>query len=210
VSIGRAVRTRLGRFEAPVSDFYRGRFVDLDACARILGSTVQPHSILEIGCGDGQMANQLVERFPAATYQGIDVAPEVGRLFEGASDRANFLTIDTRSFRQGTDARYQLVVVVDVLHHVPKQERADLLDDVRELTAAGGHYAIKDWVRSRSLAHLAAWASDRIVTGDRVAYFDPGELPQLVSTRFPDDRPVLTTFVPPRRNNVMVVSRRHE
>ena len=47
---------------------------------------------------------------------------------------------------------------------------------VHELTSPGGHYVLKDWVRSRSIAHLAAWSSSRLITGDHVVYFDNGEL----------------------------------
>ena len=151
MSVGRAIRTRLGRYEGPISDFYRARFIDLDACAKLLAETVDAKSILEIGCGDGQMATRLVERFPGARYEGIDVAPDVGRLFEGDRSRARFASIDSGTFLRTTDERFDLVVVVDVLHHVPTDSRDALLRDVRELTTVGGTYVLKDWERSRSV-----------------------------------------------------------
>lgn len=208
MSLGRAVRARLGRFEAPVSDFYRGRFIDLDACAATLGELVEAASILEVGCGDGQMASRLLATFPDARYAGIDVAPEVGHLFEGDRGRADFRSVDSRSFLDEAPEPFDLVVVVDVLHHVPAAQRGALLDDVRALTAPGGHYVLKDWVRSRSIAHLAAWSSDRLITGDRVRYFDNGELESLVPARFPGDRLLESVHVPPRRNNLMLVYER--
>jgi len=82
------------------------------------------------------------------------------------------------------------------------------LDDVRAVTTPGGHFVLKDWVRSRSIAHLAAWSSDRLITGDRVAYFDNGELQALVPARSSSDRLVATVRVPPRRNNLMLVYER--
>ena len=191
-----------------MSDFYRSRFVDLNACAQLLAETVGAESILEIGCGDGQMAEKLLAWFPAATYVGIDIAPEVGRLYRGDPAQASFTSIDSRSFLTATSDRFDLVLLVDVLHHVSKPARGDVLDDVRELTARGGHYALKDWVRSRSAAHLAAWASDRLLTGDRVAYFDDAELRRLVPARFPDDPELLRATIGPRRNNVLLVYRR--
>ena len=165
VSIGRSVRARLGRFEAPVSDLYRRQFIDLDACAQSLSGIVDATSILEVGCGDGQMATRLLVAFPDARYVGIDVAPEVGHLYDGDPGRASFRSIDSRSYSHAADERFDLVVVVDVLHHVPPDARGALLDDVRALTTPGGHFVLKDWVRSRSIAHLAAWSSDRLITG---------------------------------------------
>lgn len=208
MSIGRSVRARLGRFEAPVSDLYRRQFIDLDACARMLSGLVRATSILEVGCGDGQMASRLLASFPDARYAGIDVAPEVGHLFEGGPGRATFRSIDSRSYLGETAERFDLVVVVDVLHHVPPDGRGALLDDVHELTSPGGHYVLKDWVRSRSIAHLAAWSSDRLITGDHVVYFDNGELESLIPARFPDDRLIHAVRVPPRSNNLMLVVER--
>ena len=208
VSLGRAVRTRLGRFEAPVSDVYRARFIDLDACADAIADAAPASTILEIGCGDGQLATRLLDRFPDATYEGIDVAPEVGRLYDGEAGRARFRTVDSQAFREATAARFDLVVLVDVLHHVPVEARGALLDDVRELTAPGGTYVVKEWARSRTPAHLAAWASDRILTGDRVAYLDRHELRTLLTTRFPQDDEVISTVIPPRPNNELLGLRR--
>lgn len=208
MSIGRSVRARLGRFEAPVSDLYRRQFIDLDACAQSLSGIVDATSILEVGCGDGQMATRLLVAFPDARYVGIDVAPEVGHLYDGDPGRASFRSIDSRSYSHAADERFDLVVVVDVLHHVPPDARGALLDDVRALTTPGGHFVLKDWVRSRSIAHLAAWSSDRLITGDRVAYFDNDELQALVPARSSSDRLVATVRVPPRRNNLMLVYER--
>ena len=208
MSIGRAVRTRLGRFEAPVSDFYRARFVDLDSCARLLAGAVEADSILEIGCGDGQLAGPLLERFPRATYVGIDVAPEVGRLFRGDRSRATFRSVESSAFLTERPEPFELVVLVDVLHHVPVERRRELLEDMRRLTRVGGHYAVKDWTRSKSPWHYAAWGSDRILTGDTVRYFGEDELRSLAPSLHSGDPEVLSSSVPPRVNNRLLVYRR--
>lgn len=173
-----------------------------------LAATVEADSILEVGCGDGQMAERLLARFPRSTYQGIDVASDVGRLFRGDKARASFRSVDSRSLLEDGPQPFDLVLLVDVLHHIPIAARGAVLEDVHQLTARAGHYVLKDWLRSRSIAHLAAWASDRFLTGDRVAYFDDDELRGLVPRRFPDDAEVLATEIGPRRNNLLLVYRR--
>lgn len=208
MSIGRTVRAHLGRYEAPVSDFYRRRFIDLDACVEEIGRHVRATTILEVGCGDGQMASRLLSQFPESSYVGIDVAPEVGHLFDGDADRASFRSIDSRAYRSQTAARFDLVLLVDVLHHVPEGARSALLDDVRELTTPGGHYVVKDWVTSRSLVHAAVWASDRVLTGDRVRYFAPSELDSLVPSLFPNDLLRSRSHVLPNDNNVLLIYQR--
>jgi SAM-dependent methyltransferase len=192
----------------PVSDFYRRRFIDLDSCARLLAGAVEAKSILEIGCGDGQFAAPLLARFPGARYVGIDVAPDVGRLFRGDTSRSDFRSVGSRTFLDEGNGPFDLVVLVDVLHHVPPELRADVLEDARTLTAEGGSYAVKDWVRSHSPWHYAAWASDRFLTGDRVRYFDEHELRALVPSQHHEDGLVLSAYVPPRGNNRLLVYRR--
>ncbi len=114
----------------------------------------------------------------------------------------------TRARSRRTSSRFDLVLLVDVLHHVPLALRDAVLGELRSLTMPGGAYALKDWVKSRSLSHAAVWGSDRLLTGDRVSYFDPGELESLMPRRFPEDRLVLAARVPPRRNNLLLVYER--
>ena len=102
-----------------MSDFYRGRFVDLEACARILRRDGSRRRSSRSAAATARWRTAR-RAFPGCDLRGIDVAPEVGRLLRGNCDRATFTSIDSRSFLDATADRYDLVLVVDVLHHVPK------------------------------------------------------------------------------------------
>ena len=67
-SFGAAVRKSLGRFERPVSDLYRGIFIDLEDLAANIRGWSQPRNILEIGCGEGALAELVVRDFPDANF----------------------------------------------------------------------------------------------------------------------------------------------
>lgn len=208
MKIGPAVRTRLGRFEIPAADAYRSVFINLEDTAHVLASaTREVGRILEVGCGDGSFAQRLVQEFPKATYEGIDVAPNPGGLYRGDPSRVRFSSVDSTTFRASEPEPFDLIVVVDVIHHVPQGQRATLLEDVRALTRAGGWYALKEWEPERSLSHFMAWAADRYITGDQIEHMPPATLKSLVTHRNGDEV-VMEARIPPRRNNYLLLYRR--
>lgn len=205
--LGVKIRHRLGRYESPAAETYRAIFINLDDLVRTLTSLCSPRRILEIGCGDGSVATRLVAALPSAEYLGIDVAPEPGRRFEGDRSRAEFRSMRSSELVAEQRGWFDLVLVVDVLHHVPGSARLGLLSDAVALTAPGGMLAVKDWERDRSLAHALCFGSDRYISGDReVAFMSAAELRSLV-TSVRGGSHVLEARIPPWRNNVLHVLR---
>lgn len=210
--VGPAVRHALGPLESRAANLYRSFFVDLHDFARSLGPHAGVERLLEIGCGDGMLTAELAAVFPAATLLGIDVVPEPGRLFVDADERVEFRQQTAQDLLAAGGEPFDLVVLGDVLHHVPVGERVELVRTSRDLTRPGGLLVVKEWERRGNLAHLAAAAADRYITGDRgVAFLDRTELRDLLAAACPGD-PIVGEFrVPPRRNNlVLVVAHRGE
>jgi len=201
--IGPAVRARLGKWEIPAADAYRSVFINLEDCATLLSSLWPAARILEVGCGDGSFGERLLAKFPDATYTGIDIAPSPGGLFRGDSSRATFESISSSDFLARSPGVYDLVVVVDVLHHVPPALRQQVLLDVQALTAPGGHYVIKDWDPTRTLGHYAAYGADRYITGDEIQHVPLTDMKDMVSTWLGDPL-YIEARVPPRRNNYLL------
>jgi 2-polyprenyl-6-hydroxyphenyl methylase/3-demethylubiquinone-9 3-methyltransferase len=209
VGIGTVVRHRLGRFERVASDAYRSWFVDLAALASTLASLGPARRIVEVGCGEGALAEHLLAVFPDATYVGVDPSEHVGRSFRGDGRRAVFGRGGAAAAVLDGQEPFDLAVVVDVLHHVPAPERLGIVRDAAELVAPGGLVAVKDWEATPGLANLAATVADRYVTGDRgVSFFDADDLRCLVADGAAPSDPVVEARIPPRRNNLLIVRRR--
>jgi 2-polyprenyl-6-hydroxyphenyl methylase/3-demethylubiquinone-9 3-methyltransferase len=209
MGIGSAVRSRLGRFEIPAAEAYRNRFIDLDSLATTLASLTGAKRVLEIGSGDGTFGERLVKAFPDATYVGIDIAPAPGRLYREDPARATFRSITSSDFLAEHPDPFDLVTIVDVVHHLPEELRVPILRDAARLTAPGGMVAVKDWERGRGLAHAMAYTADRYVSGDKTVRFpDRGELQRMIETGLPDFQVVCESRIPPRRNNVLYALRR--
>jgi 2-polyprenyl-3-methyl-5-hydroxy-6-metoxy-1,4-benzoquinol methylase len=187
---------------------YRSRFISVDDLGRTIASITQAKRVLEIGCGDGAVAEVLCREFPAASYLGIDVAPAPGRLFGGDRSRATFRSLRSADLLAEAPEPFDLVVIVDVVHHVAESERKALLQDAAAMAAPGGMVVVKEWERGSGLAHMAAYTADRYVSGDKTVRFLSGtELRQLIEAGLPGFGVVCEARIPPRRNNLLLALR---
>jgi 2-polyprenyl-3-methyl-5-hydroxy-6-metoxy-1,4-benzoquinol methylase len=209
VSIGTAIRHRLGPVEPIISEAYRGRFINLDDFAQTIVSIAAPRRIVEVGCGDGAVAQRLCAAFDQATYLGLDIARSPGRLFDGDRIRAEFRSELSSELVARDPEPFDLVILVDVFHHLTGPQRVPTLQDLDRLCASGGVIVIKDWARSASIGHLACYVSDRYVSGDKtVCYGSRTELLEAIAEAMPDAQLICETRVPPRRNNILFALRK--
>jgi len=208
VSIGKMGRKMLGPLEPLAVDIYRKPFIDLESVARTLASVCTPSRIAEIGCGEGVLATELNRAWPDAEILGIDITPQPGRLYRGDPAAATFRSCAADDLAATDAAGFDLVLMCDVLHHVPPPLRAGIVAAARTLVADNGVLAIKDWEHRRDLATAAAYASDRFITGDRIKYFAREELVGLVAPDASDHAElILDAHIPPRRNNLLFIWR---
>ena len=189
--------------ERRVADAYRDAFVDLDELARTIGSLGRFVTAIEVGCGEGALASRLALTTEARLL-GIDIAPDPGRSYTGPGGRATFRRQRVEDLvAEGTTA--DLVVLSDVIHHVPEPERPGFLRACRKLVNPGGLLVVKEWERRSNAFHALAFGSDRYVSGDRtVSFLTRDELVALVTEATVDLAVVCETRIPPRRNNLLL------
>jgi 2-polyprenyl-6-hydroxyphenyl methylase/3-demethylubiquinone-9 3-methyltransferase len=184
-SIGSTVRRAFGPYERHVAEWYRRIFVDLDDLTRQIREWVNPTSILEIGCGEGALAERLARGYPAARYLGIDITPHVGRLFEHPPRNVSFRQVTAQELAREAKGQFDLVVISDVIHHVPRDLRPQVLAAAKDLLAGGGHLVLKDWVRRPTLIHAMSYFADVYIGGDRnTHYLDLDEQRSLIESTF--------------------------
>ena len=78
---------------------------------------LQPHSIVEIGCGAGEILNQLHQRMEDKTiiFSGYEIAPDAYKLcMQRTKERLNYYQEDLLQ----TNNSYDLLLMIDVFEHV--------------------------------------------------------------------------------------------
>jgi 2-polyprenyl-6-hydroxyphenyl methylase/3-demethylubiquinone-9 3-methyltransferase len=206
MSLGSAVRALFGRHERRVADFYRALFVDLDDfVGKIRHWAPEARRILEVGCGEGAVTERLAAAFPDATILAIDITPRAGRLYRGRSEGVEFSTATAQVIARENPGQFDLVIMSDVVHHIPPDLRGEVIEAVGRAMAPDARFILKDWDKTPSLIHWISHASDRWLTGDRIVHVKPAQAKRLVEDSIPALRMVAEGSVQPWRNNYALV-----
>lgn len=206
MSIGAIIRRLFGPHEHKVSELYRAMFFDLDAYANQIAQWV-PHArhILEVGCGEGAVTERLVLRYPDAYLTSIDITPRVGRLFRGTRERVSFAKTTVQEVAASRPGEFDVAIISDVIHHVPLDQRVAVLQATRRALATNGVLIFKEWERTASPIHWAAYGSDRWITGDRIRYLKQAEAEALLVRVFGTDSILAAARLRPWKNNLALL-----
>jgi tRNA (cmo5U34)-methyltransferase len=158
-----------------------------------------PQRLLELGCGEGHLAEGLLDRFPGYRLLALDGSPAMLKIASGRlarfGDRAQcrLFSLADSTWR-ASDAGALAILSSLVIHHLEGEEKLALFRDLFTLLAPGGLLAIADLVQP---AHpqgvrLAADAWDEAVRQQALAIdgrldaFHRFEDQQWNTFRFPD------------------------
>lgn len=169
--IGKVVRRLAGPLEPRLADLYRGLFFDVEDFARRLAALGPAALVVEIGCGEGALITALARQMPGSRFVGVDIAPQVGRLFVGDVSRVSFACCPAEAIAGRYEGQADLVIVCDVMHHASVSQQQALWQAAGRLSRpAGGHVVLKEWIRNAAPIYYLGYASDRFITGDRIRY----------------------------------------
>lgn len=184
MAIGPWIRRALpARVEKRAADAYRRIFVDLDKVAERLASRISSGAtLLDIGGGDGDLLNRLLALREDIKVDMVDIAPRVGGLLDARHEARirRFPSMPMARHAATHAGLYEVVLLSDVMHHVPPGERAALMRSMAACLKPGGVAFIKDVEPGHPRATLGWWC-DRYVSGDRgVALISMADLRALV------------------------------
>jgi trans-aconitate 2-methyltransferase len=108
-----------------------------DLLARV--GAARPRSVVDLGCGPGELTATLADRWPAARVNGIDSSPEMIERARRLGSRVGFAVGDVREFSPGPDV--DVLVGNAVLQWVPGHAR--LLTDWARALPSGAWLAVQ-------------------------------------------------------------------
>jgi SAM-dependent methyltransferase len=141
--------------------------------ARLIQTKSKASSILDYGCGMGLLTRHLVPLY--AEVHGYDPSSKSIAIARERVPGATFFD------RKGTLApnRYGAIVIANVLHHVPVNERRELLGKITKLLAPRGTLFVFEHnllnPLTRAAVKACAFDDDAVLLG-------PYELPRLLRT----------------------------
>jgi 2-polyprenyl-6-hydroxyphenyl methylase/3-demethylubiquinone-9 3-methyltransferase len=197
-----------GPYERQISEFYRSIYINIDAFVELVVQwKPAPNKILEVGCGEGAVTQRLNAAYPDAKITAIDITPRVGRLYRRSLSGVRFMKCTVQEIAATESGQYDLVVLSDVLHHVPLQLRQELLDAIRTALAPNGTLVFKDWQKDYAPIHWLCYASDRWLTGDRISYMTREEMRERLASSFGGGAIVAEARIGPWWNNLAILVR---
>jgi 2-polyprenyl-3-methyl-5-hydroxy-6-metoxy-1,4-benzoquinol methylase len=208
MGLGPFIRKMFGRYERQTSEAYRSIYLNIDAfIEQVRQWCPNPAAILEVGCGEGAVSERLHLAFPRADVTAIDVTPRIGRLYQGPSSGVRFIRCDAQQMAASRPGSFDLVVLCDVLHHVPRSSRQELLCAIRATLAPAGALIFKDWQRGSAPIHWLCYASDRWLTGDKISFMNRDEMREHLARCFGVASLVAETRISPHWNNLATLVR---
>jgi tRNA (cmo5U34)-methyltransferase len=156
--------------------FVPDRETQLAIISRLIPGAAEPFHVLELCCGEGLLAEAILERHHGCTVHGYDGSPAMlgqassrlerfGRRFTGQQ-----FDLADDSWRRPSFA-VQAVVSSLSIHHLDGQQKAVLFADVARMLAPGGVLVIADLIEPPSALGraLAAEEWDAAVRGKALA-----------------------------------------
>ena len=134
------IRRLLGsRLSRHAGRWYRSIFVDLTKVAAALATAIPRNAhLLDIGGGDGQPINHLLDLRPDLRITTIDPAPGAGQWVEGRFNSRVICLPGTNlaDYLSNGRADPDAILISDVLHHIPEAARASFVGSIRVLPSA--------------------------------------------------------------------------
>lgn len=172
MSPGQLVRTLLGDRRSRVAGrAYRALFVDLDKATQAIASQISTGAhVLDVGGGDGEPLNLLLDRRPDISVTTIDVADVVGRWIAPSHlGRVTRLPRTTLSdYAESGRPMPDVLLISDVMHHIPVAQRDAFMAAIAAML--GRLPSLRIIVKDVEPGHWRATLgrlSDHYVTGDR-------------------------------------------
>ncbi|MBI4789007.1 MAG: class I SAM-dependent methyltransferase [Chloroflexi bacterium] len=111
-------------------------------------------AVLEVGCGNGRLAERLDRDARPLTYVGVDAAREMVEIANARRAHLHFVRAEFRVAditepgwnRDLGHAPFDIVIALAVLHHIPSVElRQAVLRDIYAVLKPGGTFVMTNW-----------------------------------------------------------------
>lgn len=121
----------------------------------------QSESMLDLGCGTGQMVRRVSKSVPLRKVVCVDHSEGMLQItkekFIDKFESISTIRSDLNTFVQDCEDRFDVISCVGVLHHLRRQELHDFLVSVRHLLNPGGSFIVAEPIDNVTLRNPSKW-----------------------------------------------------
>jgi SAM-dependent methyltransferase len=111
---------------------------------KVMANLEDGSSVLDVGCGNGRLLENLVDK--NISYLGVDNSEELLKLARTNYPNHEFKTADILNLIPVVKEKFNLVISVAVLHHLPSEElRLQALEQLKLVCAPQGQIIFSVW-----------------------------------------------------------------
>ncbi len=154
--------------------------------------------LLDLGCGDGNSFRYVSKYIKNSTYMGIDVADKAIDIAKTNWSKfgADFVCYDGKKI-PFDDESFDVVFIACVLHHVPVEDRTDLLKECHRVLKKDGMIIIFEHNLKNPITKKVVEACP---FDDNAVFLEPKELFAILNkSGFADIKKRYTVFLPRKR-----------
>jgi SAM-dependent methyltransferase len=162
-----------------LSKYFQGigaRTNHIEQALELAGKNDGSASVLELGCGDGRDAEEIIKR--TQSYTGIDYSKELIKLAKQKLPSADFRIVDMQNFDFPFES-YDVVFAFASLLHIDKENLKLLMKKVARSLKVGGIFYISTKYADK---YKEEWKEDKF--GKRLFYFYNAELITKLASEF--------------------------
>ena len=180
-SIGSVLRDYRGglvfKLLAPI---YRRFFFSIKLFVRLSLPNLFSGSILDVGGGDGSVLVEVLKRHTPKKATFVDPTPTAGSLILH-TNIVKYVGLYLQEIHEIQNEKFDLILLVDVLHHVQPQHRQELLDLTIKMLTTDGKLLVKEVGIKGMKSKLTYWADVYISKDPVVSFISEEKLRALIN-----------------------------
>ena len=102
--------------------------------------TISPKNMLDIGCGEGRVIQEIEKISPSITCHGADISERAIGFARAFTNKSTFAVHDIT--QNPTETKYDLIVSCEVIEHIPPALVQTYVDNIWKSLAPGGKLII--------------------------------------------------------------------
>ena len=140
-----------------------------------------PHrSVLDVGCGTGELLRKVGDRFPETARAGLDLSEQMLTVARGKLGEGVELVLGDAERLPFADGRFEVLLCCDSFHHYPNPEAA--VDEFARVLQPGGILLLADCTAPAGVRAVTNLLLPLSGEGD-VRLYSPEEMKQLLARR---------------------------